>query len=315
MQKLHLILSCTARKRGSEPGYPQLRSVGRAPTSDRVQQWATLLSAASRRYVAADLYAGEYWFTGKELVARAASARQLRVSVVSAGLGLIGIEDKVPMYGATFAARHPDSVLATMSAVVHSQGRRQWWEELTRAEILGRRGPQRVVEIEECGSDTSVMVCLGRNYLEAVAADLEALIERLGDPQKVMVFASGAPLPGLEESWVPVSGGLRLILGGTSSSTTLRSAKAVLEELGELSPTVDEARVIVARLAAEAGDLPSFDRRRQGDDMILNWILDHLTENPNAAKTTALRHFRDGGLACEQARFGRLFDKARQIAM
>lgn len=31
MQDLHVVLSCTARKRASEPGYPRLRSVGRAP--------------------------------------------------------------------------------------------------------------------------------------------------------------------------------------------------------------------------------------------------------------------------------------------
>lgn len=314
MQKLHLILSCTARKRGSESGYPQLRSVGKAPTSDRVKQWATLLSGASRRYVAADLYAGEYWCTGKELVSLAASAAQLRVSVVSAGLGLIGIHDKVPMYGATFSARHPDSVLAPMSAVVHNQGRRQWWDELTRAEVLGGRGPQRVVEIEQPGSSTRVIVCLGRNYLEAIAADLRALVECLGDPQRVMIFASGVPLRGLDASWVSVSGGLRLILGGSSSSTTLRTAMAVFEELGTLPPSVDEARAVVTRLTAKAGELPSFNRRRQSDQMILDWILEYLRQNPSAAKTPALRLFRDGGNACNQARFGQLFNNARQMA-
>ena len=128
-----------------------------------------------------------------------------------------------------------------------------------------------------------------------------------------MVFASGTPLAGLERCWITVPGRLRLALGGSLSSTTLRAAIAVLTELGTVPPDVGRARSIVGTLAATAGELPSFDRRRQCDDMILEWILDHLAEAPNATKTTALRCFRAEGNACEQARFGRLFDDAREM--
>ena len=47
--------------------------------------------------------------------------------------------------------------------------------------------------------------------------------------------------------------------------------------------------------------------------MILEWILDYLAEVPNGNKTAALRRFRDEGNACEQARFGRLFDHAGEM--
>ena len=314
MQKLHIVLSCTARKRASEHRYPRLRHVGQAPVSDRVEQWASLVSKAPRRYVAADLYAGEYWQTGMKLACRAASVGEMSVSVVSAGLGLIGIHEEVPMYGATLAAHHPDSVLATSDPVTPSHVRRQWWAELTRAAILRRHGPQRLVDLKAPGPDTGVMVCLGRSYLDAIATDLLALVERLGDPRRLMVFASGGPLAGLEECWVAVSGSLRLTLGGSLSSTNLRAAMAVLGELGTMPANADKARSVVATLTASAGELPSFDRRRQSNDAILDWILDHLVAVPNASKTAALRRFRDEGKACEQARFGRLFDHAREMA-
>lgn len=314
MQKLHIILSCTARKRALEPGYPRLRSVGRAPVPVRIARWAALVSTAPWRYVAADLYAGEYWQMAKELESRAESTGQVSVSVVSAGLGLIGIRDRVPMYGATLAARHPDSVLATSDPTAPSYVRRQWWDELARAEVLRRHGPRRLVDLGEDGSEARVMVCIGRDYLDAVATDLTALAERLGDPERVMVFASGAPLAGLKECWVAVSGSLRLTLGGSLSSTNLRAAKAVLAELGTLPPNADKARSIVAALTATAGKLPTYDRQRQRDDAISDWIQHHLAEVPNATKTAALRRFRDEGKACEQARFGRLFDHAREMA-
>jgi len=285
-----------------------------APISDRVEQWEALVSTASRQHVAADLYTGEYWRTAMELASRIPLIGETNVSVVSAGLGLVDLHDKVPKYGATLAAGHPDSVLACLSSGAPSQVRRQWWEELTRSDVLGRHNPRRLVDLDEHGSDAGVLVCLGRSYLDAVAPDLISLVARLGNPGRVMVFASGPPRAGLEECWVPVAGGLRLILGGSLSSTNLRSAMAVLAELGTTPPSVDRARRIVAALTATAGDLPSFDRRRQSDESILDWILDHLAKDPHTTKTPALRRFRDGGNACEQARFGRLFERARKLA-
>ena len=282
--------------------------------SDRVEQWGALVSAASPRHVAADLYAGEYWRTAMELVSLAASTGQVSVSIVSAGLGLVDICDQVPKYGATLAAGHPDSVLNCLSSATPSQVRRQWWEQLTHADILGRRSYQRLAELDERRSGMVVMVCLGRSYLDAVTTDLISLVECVGDPERVMVFASGRPRAGLEECWVPVTGSLRLILGGSLSSTNLRSAVAVLAELGNSLPRVDRARRTVTKLRAAAGDLPSFERLRQSDESILDWILDHLTKHPYATKTAALRRFRDEGYACEQARFGRLFVDAREIA-
>jgi hypothetical protein len=314
MQKLHVVLSCTARKRVSETGYPRLRSVGPAPVSDRVERWAALVSTAPCRHVAADLYAGEYWQTGMELASRADLAGQIRVSIVSAGLGLVGIRDEVPMYGATFAARHPDSVLAISGSTAHSQVRRQWWDGLTRAAILGHHRPHRLVDLLEHGSNAGVVICIGRTYVDAVAPDLIDLVDLLDDPRRVMIFAAGAPLADLEQCWVTVPGRLRLPLGGSLSSTSIRAATAVLAELGTSAPDAEKARDIVAALAANAGELPSFDRRRQGDDVVFEWILDHLADTPNGSKTAALRRFRNEGNACEQARFGRLFDDAREMA-
>ena len=311
MQILHVVLSCTARKRASESEFPRLRSVGRAPLPARVEQWADLVSATPSRYVAANLYAGEYWQAGMRLASRGGMAGQTRTSVVSAGLGLVGIRDEVPMYSATLASRHPDSVLATSDTVAHSQVRRQWWHELTRTGVLGRRPPRRLADLADASSDAGVIVCLGRNYLDAVATDLTELVQRLDDPGRAVVFASGTPLAGLEGCWVAVPASLRITLGGSLSSTSPRAAMAVLAELGASTLSAAKARSVVSTLSTTAGELPSFDRRRQCDDAISEWILDHLAEAPNGSKTTALRRFREAGNACEQARFGRLFEDAR----
>lgn len=306
--KRHIVLACTARKRGSRGGYPRLREVPRAPVLDRVAEWADRVSAAPRPQRVADMYAGEYWQEGLRLASCAGSA-QADVSVISAGLGLLNLDDEVPLYGATLAARHADSVVAASGSRNSREVRREWWEGLTNADVLQREAPARLENVA-CGEHGSVVVCVGREYADAVAPDLVRLAARLSAPEKLMVFGSGAAVPGLEDHWVRVDGRLRLALGGSMSSTSVRTAAAMLREVDEASSTVAAARSFVANLGARTGELPSLERRRMSDGQILGWIGELLQFEPGMTKTVALRRFRDQGNACEQSRFSRLFAEA-----
>jgi len=167
--------------------------------------------------------------------------------------------------------------------------------------------------LAEPDSSATVIVCLGRNYLDAVVTDLVALVERLSDPERVIIFASGTPLVDLEDCWVTVPASLRLAVGGSLSSTNIRAAMAVLADLGRSTPIAHQARIIVGKLAATTGELPSLKRCRHDDKAISEWMFDHLVDFPATSKTSALQRFRDEGNACEQIRFGRLFDEAYEL--
>jgi hypothetical protein len=72
----------------------------------------------------------------------------------------------------------------------------------------------------------------------------------------------------------------------------------------------DQARRLVVSWCDATGPLPRIERKRLSDRDVELWIASDLKVHPGSAnKSSSLRRFRDGGLACEQARFGRLFDR------
>ncbi len=233
-------------------------------------------------------------------------------SVISAGLGLVDLADRVPMYEATLAPGHPDSVLALAPGIPPKVLRREWWRALTDAGVLGQDSRKRLADLADPASESGVVVAVGRDYLDAVAPDLQSLVERVGDPQRVMLFAAGDPLGDLQESWVRVPGALRLALGGSLASTSVRAAAVAVAEVGQ-TLTVERARAVVDELMAVSGSLPAFKRERRSDEAVEEWLIEHLTRLPGASKTTALRTFRAEGNACEQKRFGRIFANAKEM--
>lgn len=303
----HIILSCTNRKRvQASPGL-RLRDIPAADIRRRAKAWTAAVAGAGAFGAARDLYLGEYWLAGMEL-ARASTARgRTSVSVLSAGLGLVHADQRVPSYGATFAQRHPDSVCA-QQAEKPSAIRRHWWEALAAWRgPAAAQGPRRLADLAATPG-SHLLVCAGPDYLDAVANDLRAAHQVLGD-HRLVVFASGDPLDGLTEVWVRCPGRLRMSLGGSMASTGVRAALAVLDSLSRGASL--DAQVATQRIAAllrRSDPLPHFDRVRLSDRDLIAWIRADAEAHPEASnKSAALRRLRNQRLACEQARFGHLY--------
>jgi hypothetical protein len=310
---LHIVLSCTSRKRTGAISFPRLREVVAKDVEPRARAWISKLDGAPPTHSARELYVGEYWRAGLDLVERAVMLLPTSTWVLSAGLGLVNLDDKVPAYGATFTSGHDDSVVRVSDQRSAREVRRSWWSEL--AAWRGPVGPSRPRLVSELARDNSasIVVCAGHDYLTAVAPDLVEASVALG-PGRMLVFGSGPPETGLASAWVRVPGQLRLRFGGTMSSTGVRVASAVVAEIGTSGGLdVEEARRRVASWSAATSPLPRFERKRLSDRDIEAWITSDLEAHPGAMnKSAALRRLRGDGLACEQARFGRLHSRASE---
>ena len=310
---LHIVLSCTSRKRTGANSYPRLSEVVANDVESRARAWISKLDGTPSTHSVRELYAGEYWRAGLDLAERASLLLPTSTWVLSAGLGLISLNDVVPAYGATLASGHKDSVVRVTDERSAREVRRKWWSEL--AAWRGPVGPSRPRLVSDLARDRSatIVVCAGRDYLSAVAPDLVEASVAL-DPGQMLVFGSGPPETGLASAWVQVPGQLRIRFGGTMSSTGVRVASAMVAEI-ERSGGLhgDEARRRVASWSAATSPLPRFERKRLSDRDIELWITSDLEAHPGSMnKSAALRRLRDDGLACEQARFGRLHDRASE---
>ncbi len=305
---LHVVLTCTKRKRSTALNPPRLRDVEASDINTLSIDWIERIKQAEPCHAAADLYSGEYWQQGMAL-ARAVRVRfSSRVWVLSAGLGLIDVTEFIPNYSATLVSGDPDSVARGWNDRRPSEVRREWWSALSQWPGPANGGPRTLAEVTAEQSGAQVLLCGGRDYVDAVADDLRSLQSAQEGEGALMIFASGSPLPGLHDAWVRVPGRLRLALGGSQTSTTVRTATAVIESLLPHRLNPPAARSATAAFARTTPPLPVFARRRMSDAEIVNWVRDHRSDHSGVTKSTALRVFRDEGLACEQGRFGRLFE-------
>lgn len=298
----HIILSCTNRKRSSKDAPVRLRDIPAGTVADRAAAWIDAVSHQPARYRVRDLYAGEYWHAAIELAHAAASRGETRVSVMSAGLGLVDSDDEVPTYAATFTAGHADSVCGRGEPTAT---RREWWSEITNWARSG--SARRLGELAETPG-AHLLVCAGPDYLDAVADDLRAAHKVLGNGRLVIV-GSQLPLEGLAEVWVRCPGQLRMRVGGSMASTGVRTARVLVEAVQRGVLDAERGNEIVASLLSEAPPLPSFERARMSDAEVREWIVGDKAAHPGSMnKSASLRRLRQQDRACEQARFGRLYD-------
>ncbi len=305
---IHLVLSCTNRKRAPEPDFPRLRDVS-GDVEDRARAWSLAIDAATARVRAEDLYVGEYWRAGLGLAEAAKSKFRVHVWVLSAGLGLVPSSALVCAYSATLTGGHPDSVVQTGADGIPSLIRRRWWSALSTWAGPDNGRPRTLADLANEDRSAAMVVVAGPDYVDAAADDLMCARDALAEPHQMLVLGSSEPRAEITECWVPVPGRLRTVLGGSMASTSPRAARAIIDSLSYGEPMrAERARDVVAALARTAPPLPLFDRKRMGDFEIAAWIADLIAADSTTTKSSALRSFREAGMACEQSRFCRLFD-------
>src|SRR5262245_11141361 len=88
---IHVIASCTDRKRLPVPLELRLREISGVRPQIRAERWWRRLSThESRNIVATDLYGGDHWSVARSLPAVAvANGRSAQLWVASAGYGLV----------------------------------------------------------------------------------------------------------------------------------------------------------------------------------------------------------------------------------
>jgi hypothetical protein len=162
-----VLTACTSRKVVAAADDLRMRAVPKGNLDDVARDWTARINAAAPTIAAADLYAGRDYRRLATVVA------PKRPYVLSAGLGLLAPETRVPSYDATVAAGVEDSVYARASGRFTP---RDWFIRLQGRSRLA-------MPVRRLPSDGLIIAALPARYLAMIADDLV----RLG-PERIRLF-------------------------------------------------------------------------------------------------------------------------------
>lgn len=316
-RSVNVVVTCTKRKAKPVLSQHRLRQVGGRSVAERARRWiARLDGEKGERVPACNLYQGDHWSVVSSLPDAAAKGGvEAKVWVLSAGYGLIPWEAPLLPYSATFSRDHADSVTACAERLGEAVPAVQaaWWESLSSWSGPLPGAPRRLAEIVQADPRASLLVIGSSVYLRAAQRDLTEALDALPDPAALSIVSSGSDDLGvrLTPHMIPSDARLRASLGGGMNSLNARVARKILEEARRWPVRSDALQPRYRRLLAAQQDLVSYDRRPMDDAQVRQFIADALRKDASAKKSPLLRRLRDGGRACEQKRFGALFETVK----
>lgn len=295
-----LLVPCSGRKLVQPLPKGRAVSLPVSNQEDLETAWQGQLAALSTVRIAEALYAGR----GFQLARQAAAAARAPMFVVSAGLGLVSANRKIPSYGVTVANRGPESVSSRTLDLFDPV---RWWDSVSRGPfstpILGVVGT----------SSLPVLIALSQSYGQMLGPMLESLPDVHLRRLRIFGLNLQQALPRrLHGQILPYDERLESLLPGTRADFTQRAMfHFASQALAGSSTESVEAHSDWVRAALSGHRAPIRPQRPRLSDLeIIEVIKRRMDFEPGAGgMLRALRH--SEGVACEQARFSRLYRTAR----
>ncbi len=305
---LHVVVTCTGRKRVGVPPRLRLSSIRIRDARVRRREWVDRLRAEPSPVVSAsDLYAGDHWQVALSLLSQ---SHPVQLWVASAGYGLVRPGQQLKPYSATFSLG-PDSVLVHDRREQRDAVLREWWEVVTKAN-LGHCRPRTLRELAASDPGAILLVALSEPYVRALRDDLVAARDQLHGNGKLLIISAGTKqCPGLDENLLPVAADLQMAVGGPRLSLNARIAR-------HLVITSATHRWATSAITESLSELRSASKHHQSrsrltDAQVIAFIKRAGRQDNRASRTDLLRRLRTQGFACEQQRFASLFARASAI--
>jgi hypothetical protein len=314
---LHIIASCTDRKRVAVPIELRLRSVPLKAIPDRAKAWWLRLSRhPGQVFPAADLYAGGHWAVVRTLpeVGRRAGYN-VRLWVISAGYGLVKSSALLHPYSATFAGTHPDTVAtSTANGQPRKNALQKWWDALSAFPGPDTTEPRALSGLVQRSRNAHFLIVASRDYLAAIESDLLTATELIADPNKLIIITSRSEVGNehLSHNLVPTNARLQARLGGARGSLSARIALMILQNADAWGLSADVVVRRLRNLIVRSPELPKLERERVDDDQVRDFIRKGLKQHPQSSCSSLLRSLRDSELACEQSRFKKIYWEVRE---
>lgn len=295
-----ILTACTMRKRFSPDVLLNARAITAGTTHSVGKDWRDRVRRAEPQVSASDLYAGRSMAEAKT----AARAIGAKLTIASAGLGLIPAEKKIPSYNLTVAPGSADSILRKLPREANAH---DWW-----LEVFSSRQVEVVSEVLEGNSRALLLVSLPHSYLLMLTPLLISLSMANTGRLRIMTASAKMDLvPALKPFVLPYDArldGPDSPIPGTIGDYASRALRHFVTNVllenpqGNISDHAESVRSMLLDWRfpeRKAG-------KRAGDQELLKLLRDNWAM-ANGSSTKLLRMFRDElNIACEQGRFSRL---------
>lgn len=300
-----VFVNCTSRKRRLAAAALSVHELAKGSADGVARRWVARLNAALHRYPASQLYCGR---AVTEALA-AADALQSVLYFVSAGLGVVATDDRVPSYNLTVAPSNPDSVLPRLPDGSTSLS---WWSALNSA-----RGTPRPIAARVLASTGLALLAMPGTYLEFLTDELVALPPTARARLRILGPRRSAGLPELlRAQWMPYDRRLEARRGfaGTESDFPQRALRHFAVHVFSADPhaPADAHAAAVNRSLGTRSIRRRVPGRRMTDDEIRP-VIRRLLREQDGHRGRILRELRRTlRIACEQSRFKRLADQLEE---
>lgn len=316
MQRLHIIVSCTDRKRVVVPDQLRFRNVARKAINVLPVWLKALDGYVGERLAAVKLYAGDHWKTAMMLPAVASrSGFSPDMWVASAGLGLVPMHASIPPYSATFSPGQPDSIAPEHRATLRTKAMQEWWAGLhrTKATQSHRGGLSSLAS--EYPRATFLVIC-SSSYVRALEQDLLAVCQALSSHGRLIIVTSktSATKGPLDQHVVRSSNEMRRLVGGGCTGLLSRTAQFLLAQTTPDRFRAEALNELLIRSGRDIKGRSKSSRKTICDNEIELVIAGYLNENSKLSFTAALRLLRTNGYACEYHRFHQIYSAVARRA-
>ena len=293
-----VLAPCASRKFIQPEPLATAVSLPKAAQSEVETAWIQVAADLPARRRASELYGGR----GFGLAREAASRASAELYVISAGLGLVHSERAIPSYGVTVSDRGDQAIARR---VVGRFDPASWWAAVSRG-----AHSENLASVARRHRGL-LLVALTTPYAAMIGSELAALPSEALARMRLFGHALAAVLPAsLTGSVMPYDARLDAAVPGTRTDFAQRALRHFCEHV-PLDDSLDavgsaqEVRNLLASYQAPTAPV----RPRRSDEEMVALIAGHLQHTTGIGRI--LRLVRDSdGLACEQARFSRLYGLA-----
>jgi len=307
--KYLVITNCTNRKSlEPEPRLSRMPTIKKGGDIGATSmEWVEKVNSVKQTINAGMLYQGR---SIQDVKITAEILKNSDVYVISAGLGLVNLEEKIPSYELSVSEDAPFNKKLNSSNIPITS----WWSSVNKART-GHSNP--LSRLINTGHYNRIFIATSSAYLDLIADDLwEANPTNL---KKLIIFTSPFGQKKIPLGWHPQVAPYderfedkKSGYAGTRVDFPQRTLRHFVEALGLQTVPIESAREAVSKLIGKLKKPVLPTRKKVSDEEVIRLIKRHWkTQLGNSHNL--LRHLRDIDLvSCEQSRFKRLWHEVVQ---